>query len=81
MGLPIDISNSAEDSLEVIRQFVKDMEFVWPETPKDEAQVAKDITEIIESWDLGEQAEGCFKYVNYGIIIATVRLYFSLFLS
>jgi len=74
MGALVVSSNSAAESLDVIRQFVKDMEFVWPESPKDEEQIGKDITEIIESWDLGEQAEGCFRYVNYGIIIAKVSL-------
>jgi hypothetical protein len=75
MGLStIATLNSAADSIDVIRQFVKDIEFIWPESPKDEDKIAKDIAGIIESWDLGEQAEGCFKYVNYGIVVATVSL-------
>jgi hypothetical protein len=72
MGLSTVASNNAADSLEIIRQFVKDTEFTWPESPQDEEQVAKDITGIIESWDLGEQAEGCLKYIHYGIIVAEV---------
>lgn len=72
MELPATLSSSATDGLDVIRQFVKDMEFVWPESPQDEGQIARDIIKVIESWDLGEQSEGCFKYVNYGIIVAKV---------
>jgi preprotein translocase subunit SecB len=79
MGLStVATSNTAADSIDVIRQFVKDMGFIWPESPKDEEKIAKDITGIIESWDLGEQAEGCFKYVNYGIVAATVSLLYLL---
>lgn len=73
------IPQTAIDSLTVIRQFVKDMEFVWPAaTPTDEDDVVRDITEIIDSWNLGEMAEGCFKYVNFGTVVAMVSLPFTL---
>jgi hypothetical protein len=75
MGLStVATSNSASDNIDVIRQFVKGIQFIWPESSKDEEKIAKDITGIIESWYLGEQAEGCFKYVNYGIVVAAVSL-------